>query len=129
MVTVLLAVLVGAVTGTLSGLGIGGGTLLVLYLTAFADITPSPAAGINLLYFLCCAPISLRFHARQRLIQWRIVIPAAVGGAACALSAALLVPTDSPPWLRRGFGILLLAIGAHELWQWRRTHHGATNKG
>ena len=124
-----LAIVVGAVTGTLSGLGIGGGTLLVLYLTALADVSPSVAAGVNLLYFLCCAPISLRFHARQQLIRWRIAIPAAVGGAACALIAALLAPADSPPWLRRGFGILLLAVGVHELWQWWRARHGATNNG
>ncbi len=129
MVTAVLAIAIGAVTGVLSGLGIGGGTLLVLYLTAVTDTAASAAAGINLLYFLSCAPLSVWFHARHHLIQWRIAVPAAVSGAVAALAASLLVPTDSPPWLRRGFGVLLLAVCAHELWQLLRRPHGDTNNG
>ena len=34
----LLPLLVGAATGVLSGFGVGGGTLLLVYLTAFAGV-------------------------------------------------------------------------------------------
>ena len=47
-----LAVLTGAATGVLSGMGIGGGTLLVIVLVELAHIEQRAAQGINLLYFL-----------------------------------------------------------------------------
>lgn len=111
-----IAVLVGAVTGVISGLGIGGGTLLVLYLTTVLDTAASAAGGINLVYFLGCAPASLVFHAKGKRIERRAALLAAAGGVITALITALLVPADSPDRLRRTFGVLLLIVGVRELW-------------
>lgn len=113
----LVACAVGALTGILSGMGIGGGTLLVLYLTALLGVDPSAAAGINLLYFLGCAPASLVLHIRAGRIDRSVALWAAAGGAITAAVAALLVPDSSPDWLRRAFGALLLIVGVRELWQ------------
>ena len=115
--TWLLAVLIGAVTGILSGMGIGGGTLLVLYLTAVLDTAQNAAAGINLLYFLGCAPSSLVLHIREHRIRWNVALWTATSGAVTALAASLLAPDPTPDWLRRGFGVLLLFIGFREVWQ------------
>ena len=46
------AALAGAVCGLLSGLGIGGGTLLMVWMTGVAALPQQTAQGINLLYFL-----------------------------------------------------------------------------
>lgn len=115
MVTWFLPILVGALTGILSGMGIGGGTLLVLYLTIFTDTAATAAAAINLVYFCGCAPASLIFHAKKKRLEGKIALFAALGGSATALVTALLVPDNSPDWLRRGFGGLLLIVGAREL--------------
>ncbi len=112
-----LACLVGVLTGIVSGMGIGGGTLLVLYLTAVLQTDPSAAAGINLLYFLGCAPPSLWIHWKNDRIHRPVAVWAAIGGAVTAVIAALLVPSSSPDWLRRAFGALLLVVGVRELWQ------------
>ncbi|MFR2156640.1 MAG: hypothetical protein ACLS43_05710 [Evtepia gabavorous] len=48
----LIALLAGTITGILSAFGIGGGSLLLIYLTSFAAIDQHQAQGINLLYFL-----------------------------------------------------------------------------
>lgn len=112
-----LAALVGIVTGILSGMGIGGGTLLVLYLTAVLDTAPNAAAGINLLYFLGCAPSSLILHIKEHRVQWHAALWAAASGAVTALIASLLAPDPTPDWLRRAFGILLLIVGIREVWQ------------
>ena len=52
-------VLAGAATGVLSGFGVGGGTLLLVYLTAFANVPQNLAQGVNLLYFLPAAATAL----------------------------------------------------------------------
>lgn len=121
-----LSCLVGALTGIISGMGIGGGTLLVLFLTAVLQTDATAAAGINLLYFLGCAPPSLWLHLRQERIDRSVALWAAVGGAVTAAVAALLVPSSSPDWLRRAFGVLLLTVGIREAWQ---ALHCEKNKG
>lgn len=109
-----LSLAVGVITGVLSGMGVGGGTLLVLYLTAVLGTEAYAAAGINLVYFLGCAPASLLFHIREQRIDRRIAVAAAVSGVITAAVAAWLVPMSSPDWLRRGFGAVLLLVGLRE---------------
>ena len=98
-------------------MGIGGGTLLVLYLTTILDTAQHTAAGINLLYFLGCAPSSLVMHIKERRVVWNVALWTAASGAVTALAASLLAPDPTPDWLRRGFGVLLLSIGLREVWQ------------
>ena len=69
-----LAVLTGAATGVLSGMGIGGGTLLVIVLVELAHIEQRAAQGINLLYFLPVAAASLIAHIRSRRIRMRVFL-------------------------------------------------------
>lgn len=103
--------LVGTVAGFVSGCGVGGGTLLLLYLTAVVGMEQRVAAGVNLLYFIVCSPVALFLHFRQRTVNFWQVLPAALGGAVTAALAAwgtVYLPTD---WLRRGFGVMLIYIG------------------
>ena len=65
-----LAVAVGLLTGILSGFGIGGGSLLLLYLTLFEGAGQYQAGGINLLYFLSWAPASLISQRNLGLFVW-----------------------------------------------------------
>lgn len=102
-------------TGILSGFGIGGGSLLVLYLTAIADVPQYLAGGINLLYFIGCAPIALIGHIRRKLVQWKTALWCAAAGVAVAIPTSLLTNDLNSDWLRRLFGILLMYIGVKEL--------------
>ena len=63
----LLHFLIGLLTGVLSGFGIGGGSLLILYMTSFTEVNQYAAGGINLLYFLFCAPAALVSHIKNKL--------------------------------------------------------------
>ena len=101
------AALAGAVCGLLSGLGIGGGTLLM--------VPQQTAQGINLLYFLPSAACALFFHIRNRLIRWDIVLPAALGGCVTAAIAAWIATGLDVSLLRRLFGGFLLLTGLREL--------------
>ena len=65
----LLSMLAGALTGLLTGAGIGGGSLLLLYMTVFQKVPQLEAQGINLLYFLAATPPSLYFHIRAHRVE------------------------------------------------------------
>ena len=110
-----IALLSGLFCGVFSGLGIGGGTLLMVWMTAVMGIAQKTAQGINLLYFLPTAACALIFHIKTRLIRWRVVIPAAVAGCLTAAGAAFLANSMDTGLLRKLFGGFLILVGLWEL--------------
>lgn len=111
----LVAGLAGLVCGVFSGLGIGGGTLLMVWMTAVIGLEQRAAQGINLLYFLPTAICALFFHIKNRLIRWRIVLPAILIGCVSASGAALLATVMDTGLLRKLFGGFLILVGLREL--------------
>lgn len=105
----------GLLTGVLSGFGIGGGSLLILYLTMFTGMEQYAAGGVNLLYFIFCAPAALISHIKNRLIEWKTVLLCTLTGVVTSIGAALLASVMEVSLLRRLFGILLVYIGIKEL--------------
>lgn len=110
-----LSVLVGVATGVISGCGIGGGTLLVLYLTAVVGMEQYQAGGVNLLYFLACAAPALVSHARQGRVAWRGVVWCLVPGIPAAIAAGAVAGGLDVGLLRRLFGVLMLYVGIKEV--------------
>ena len=109
------AVAVGTVLGFLSGLGIGGGSLLILWLTLVLDMEPSIARGINLLFFLPAAAVACFFRWKQGCIQWKLLLPAMVGGCTSAALCSMLSMGMDMELLKKLFGGLLIITGLREL--------------
>lgn len=111
----MLELIAGLVCGIISGLGIGGGSLLMLYMTQLAHLSQKTAQGINLLYFLPTALASLFLHIKNRFVAWKTVIPAAISGALCAVGSGLLASSLADGILKKLFGGFLLVVGCLEL--------------
>ena len=109
------AVLAGLVCGVLSGFGIGGGSLLMVWLTAVLSMEQRTAQGVNLLYFLPTAACSLIFHVKNKQIVWKAVIPAVVAGCLTAIPGAVLAGNLDTELLRKLFGGFLILIGLSEV--------------
>ena len=109
------ALIVGLLTGILSGFGVGGGSLLMLYLTMFAGVQQYAAGGINLLYFIACAPAALWSHVKNGLVERPAVLWCTLAGLPISVAAAFLASQINVDLLRRAFGVLLLYIGIREL--------------
>ncbi|RKJ83225.1 sulfite exporter TauE/SafE family protein [Butyricicoccus sp. 1XD8-22] len=107
--------MVGLLTGILSGFGVGGGSLLMLYLTMFAGVQQYAAGGINLLYFIACAPAALWSHVKNGLVERPAVLWCTLAGLPVSVAAAFLASWINVDLLRRAFGVLLLYIGVREL--------------
>ena len=111
----LLAAAAGTVTGVLSGFGVGGGTLLLVYMTAFAGLDQHLAQGINLIYCLPAGLLALPAHIRNGYIDRKVVLPAVGGGLVCAALAAWVAAGLDTGLLRKCFGGFLILIGVWEL--------------
>ena len=112
-----IGLLVGLVCGVLSGLGIGGGSILMLWLTAVLAFDQRTAQGINLLYFLPTALSSVIIHARRRSVDWQAAVPAAVAGVITACIGAFLAQRIDTGILRKLFCAFLLTAGAAEIYK------------
>lgn len=111
------AAAVGLAAGILSGMGVGGGTLMVIYLTMFGQGSQQGAQGVNLLYFLPCAAASVWMHIKNGFIDKKAAVFAAAGGIPLAAAGALLASLLDGMLLRRLFGALLLFTGLRELFK------------
>ena len=111
----LLPVIVGAATGVLSGFGVGGGTLLLVYLTTSAGVDQHLAQGINLLYFLPAALTALPAHWKNGYVKRQALLPAILAGLLLSGAAAWLATGLDTAVLRRAFGGFLIVLGLYEL--------------
>ena len=109
------ALIMGVLLGFLAGLGVGGGSLLILWLTLVLGITQDIARGINLMFFLPTAAISCVFRLRQGVLKWEIILPAVAAAVVGALLFGWLGKEIDTGLLRKPFGLLLLATGLREL--------------
>lgn len=113
----LMAVLAGTATGVLSGFGVGGGTLLLIYMTAFTQLSQTQAQGINLLYFLPAAALALPAHFKNGFVEKRALLPAVAAGLVCSALAAWAATALDVGLLRKCFGVFLLWVGLSELFR------------
>ena len=111
----ILPLAVGTATGILSACGVGGWTLLLVYLTSFAGVEQSLAQGINLLYFLPAAALALPSHVKNGYVDKRCLLTAVGAGLAAAVLGAVLATGLEEGILRRLFGLFLAAVGLREL--------------
>lgn len=109
------AILIAAtILGFLSGIGIGGGSLLVLWLTLVLKMDYSQVRMINLLFFIPSAVIASIFRWRQGSLNICKIAPAIITGCIAAFYFSLLSTKIELMHLRKLFGILLLIIGIRE---------------
>ena len=111
----MVALLVGIALGFLSGLGVGGGSLLLLWLTLVTGEPQATARVMNLMFFVPCALIATVFRWKQSKADWRLALPAIFAGLLGALLGNWLGPLLDTELLKKAFGILFLLCGIREL--------------
>ena len=109
------ALFVGTVLGFLSGLGIGGGSLLILWLTMVLGMEQATARSINLLFFLPAALIACVFRMKQGCVKIKTILPAAITGCITAAFCSWLGGQMDMELLKKLFGGLLIITGLREL--------------
>lgn len=109
------ALLVGTVLGFLSGLGIGGGSLLILWLTLVLNTDPATARQINLLFFIPAALVAAYFRWKQGAVPLKKIWPAILGGCTAAFLVSMLARNLDVSLLKKLFGVLLIATGLREV--------------
>ncbi len=101
--------------GLLTGAGVGGGTLLLVYLTQVAGMALPQARALNLVYFLLTAPFALWGHLKNRLVEVPLALRAGAAGLVTAAAAAFFSRGMDTALLHKIFGFFTIFVGIREL--------------
>ena len=107
---------IGFLSGILSGMGVGGGMLLIPALRLFFDIGQKNAQSINLFSFIPAAVCAIIVHMKKKNIDFKAAVPMIITGVPFSLLGAYLCVKTSPVLLGRLFGIFILIFGIREVY-------------
>ncbi len=110
----ILNIIAGFLSGVAGAMGLGGGGVLVLYLTLYLNLPQLKAQGINLVFFVPCAIVAIILHSKKKLIDWKKTTPIILGGVLGVLSGMLLVNVIRTNLLSKLFAGLLIIMGVRE---------------
>ena len=113
----MLNVIFGFLSGIISGMGIGGGAILIPFLTLLANLSQKTAQGINLTYFIPTAIIAVAVHIKNKTIRLSQVVAMGVSGIPGAVLGATVANAVVSQLLRRLFVIFLLLVGLYEIYK------------
>jgi len=116
----LIIALVSLLSGLTASLGLGGGFVLVIYLTAIADFPQMEAQGINLLFFIPIAILSLLIHHKNHMLEKEPLFPALIGGAVGVGIGFGIGALLGGEWLSKLFACFILIVGLKELFHKRK---------
>lgn len=105
----------GILSGIIGSMGLGGGTVLLIYLAGFAGVEQLRAQGINLIFFIPIGLLAVVIYAVKKQIKWKTVGLLAASGLVGAAGGAFLSSLIGAEWTRIAFGVLLLLLGVKSL--------------
>ena len=110
-----LCAVIGFFAAIIGSMGLGGGGVLLMYLSAFTDTEQLKAQGINLIFFIPIAAVSVFLNFKNKLIDKKAALICAISALPTALLGSFLSGLFDKNLLRKALAIFLLVLGLREL--------------
>lgn len=109
------ALLAGLFSGIIASMGMGGGAVLIIYLSVFTTTEQLTAQGINLLFFVPIGLISVIIYTVRKKIKFKKIILLMIFGVIGSFIGIFITGVINSVWLTKGFGIFLIVLGLKEI--------------
>ena len=116
MLLLLGKVIIGILSGIVSGTGMGGGTILIFLLTFFYGIDQHVAQAINMIFFIPTSIVAIIVNVKNKNIDFKLAILVTLLGILGSIIGANFAVKTNVENLRKYFGIFLLIIAIHEIY-------------
>ena len=116
----MIIILIGLFAGIISGMGIGGGMILIPALRLFTDVTQKASQCVNLFYFIPTAVSALFIHIKNKNVSFKILLPLLLCGVAFSFLGSFLAVRIGENFLGKLFAAFILIAGIRELWTTKR---------
>ena len=112
----MIEILIGAFSGIFSGIGMGGGTVLIFLLSIFLNLEQHIAQATNLIYFVPTAISAIIVNYREKNIDTKLARFISIFGIIGATIGAIISVNTDVQKLRKIYGIFLAIIAVHEIY-------------
>ena len=109
-----LIVVAGLLSGVAASMGIGGGGVLIIFLTVVLQMDQLKAQGINLLFFIPIAIFSIIIYHKRKLINLKLVLTIAILGFIGVVVGVALAGYLGNAILKKIFGGIIILISIRE---------------
>lgn len=83
-------ILIGVLSGIFSGIGMGGGTILIFLLVALLGVEQHIAQATNLIYFIPTAISAIIINYKEKNIDTKLAVNISIFGIIGAIIGALI---------------------------------------
>jgi len=111
----MIVILIGLAAGIISGMGIGGGAILIPALVFFVKPEQHVAQSVNLLFFIPTAVVALAIHIKRKSVDFKMGVPILLFGLGGSILGSKIALSMDGDILRKIFGLFLLAMGLYEI--------------
>ena len=109
-------ILMGLVSGIVSGTGMGGGTILIFLLTFIMGIEQHIAQATNLIFFIPTSIVAIIVNLKNKNIDMPLAIIISVFGILGAIVGANISINIDVKILKKCFGVFLAIIAINEIY-------------
>lgn len=110
----MIEILTGIIAGIIGGLGMGGGTVLILFLSLFLGIQQHISQATNVIFFVPTAIAALIISFKSKLINFKLAIPICIWGVIGAFIGGTISVKMNVTALRKAFAIFLIMIAIYQ---------------
>lgn len=114
----MLEIVTGIIAGMVSGIGMGGGTILILILSLFYGMDQHVAQASNLIFFIPTSIAAIYINIKQKMIDFKIALLIGGIGSIGALLGSYFSKQIDSNLLRKCFGVFLAIIAVHEIYSY-----------
>lgn len=113
----MLPIIFGTISGIVTGLGMGGGTVLILLLSLFMNLDQHIAQATNLVFFVPTSIAAIIINIKQKNVNFKLAIIISIFGIIGAIIGSIISENISSAHLRKYFAIFILIIAIHEIYK------------
>lgn len=121
-------IIIGLISGIVGGLGMGGGTILILLLTIFSNVEQHLAQGTNVVFFIPTAIVAIIIFIKNKNIRFKIGLPICLWGLIGAYIGATIASNLEVGILRKCFGVFLILIALYQSYSLYKRYRKEKNR-
>ena len=115
-------ILISLISGIVSGLGMGGGTILIFLLSNIIKIEQHTAQATNLIFFIPTSIVAIIVNLKNKNVNLKIAIIISLFGIIGAIIGSKIATNINVFILRKYFGIFLAIIAINEIYSIVKNH-------
>ena len=113
----MIVILFGLIAGIVTGLGMGGGTILILLLSVFLGQDQHVAQATNLIFFIPTSIAAIYTNFKYKNVNLKLALTVSSFGVLGAIIGATISSAINSTILKKFFAVFILIIAIYEIYR------------